>query len=221
MLAAIEDYPPHHYKQDGKIKGYNVEVARYIFEHLGIELEIRLMPWKRCLEKVKTGKASGLLSSSYVRERESFLYYPPEPTRLQRNVVFVRKSDQMKVVNLDDLKGLRVGVIDKYSYGPEFDNHQGLKKTLCREEEELVRILDMGRVNAAVAKEAVFLFIASERYGLKDKFEVAYVINEKPSYTPFSKTMGKKGRELADKFGKMLRQMREDGMLQKIMKKYR
>ncbi len=109
VLAAIEDYPPHHYKEEGKIRGYNVEVARYIFEQLGIDLEIRLMPWKRCLEEVMTGKSSGLLSSSYVKERESFLYYPPEPTRSQRNVVFVRKSDHMKVGTLDDLKGMQIG----------------------------------------------------------------------------------------------------------------
>ena len=51
--------------------------------------------------------------------------------------------------------------------------------------------------------------------------EVVYVLNEVPGYIAISKkAMGEKGKTLAEKFAETLRQMKKEGIIEKIKSKY-
>ncbi len=218
-LAALGDFPPFQYREKSQMTGIDVDMAREVCKRLGIEPEFKVVPWKRALKIAKKGDVTGILTALHKEERTKFLYYTTEAIHTQKNVIMARKGSGLKVSSLDDLKSKTVGVVRGFSYGQEFDNYQGLKKRVCNNQEDLMRIMNMGRIDVAPGPEKPFLF-NSRRFGLQDRFEVVYVITEHPAYTVFSKAIGEKGRVLAEKFDNILKQMKKEGIEQQIIDKY-
>ena len=69
---------PYSYEQDGIAKGLHIDIVTRALENLGYAYKSTPLPWKRCLESVKTGKFDAIVSSSFRPERAQYLYYPPD-----------------------------------------------------------------------------------------------------------------------------------------------
>lgn len=219
LIFATTVWPPYQYEEKGEMTGIGVDIVNRVCKRLDITPEIRLLPWKRALRDVRIGRAHGLVSALRTDERAEFMHYVSEPLFTVKVAIFARKEDHVDISGLADLK-TPIGSVVSYSYGPEFDKHPGLKKVECSDDRELIRILDKGRIDVGVAHEGPFLFNCG-KLGLRDRFKPVHVLSENPSFTTFSKTMGEKGQALADRFGAALRDMKKEGMVADIMKKYR
>ncbi|MDM8550512.1 transporter substrate-binding domain-containing protein [Desulfobacterales bacterium HSG2] len=138
---------------------------------------------------------------------------------IEKTVILARKGTGMKATRLEELEGKRVGVVRGYMYGTEFDSNQKIKKIVCNNDEQLVRILGRGRVPLIAGAEE-----GSMRYLCKQanvEVEVLCVLNGIPSYIGFSKkALGERGKVLAEKFSKALRQLKEEGFIKKIESRY-
>ena len=180
-------------------------------------------PWARATLLVKNGKVDAIFPPFKTKEREEFLYFPTEPVSQTRNAIFARKTRRIKINKLEDLKGLTVGIIDQYSYGPEFDRIKGsLKIDLNRTEEmQIKKLAHQGqvRMDVAAASEGPFNFI-SKNMGIAQDFEKIYVFSVAPSYVACSKAGGEKNKKLAQEFSKVLIQLRKEGVIQEINDHY-
>lgn len=214
--------PPYAYEEGGKIVGMDTEVLTRFLESKGISPQFRALPWKRALADVEDGRAHGVFSLFRSDEREAFLHYPATPINSVRTMVVGRKADNLTINGLEDLKGLRVGVLHAYKYGPEFDNMTGLNKIFCRDKRELITLLDRERVTVAMDSADVFNFKVKE-YGFdRSKFEFLHQVQENPIFVAFSKAgLGERGQRLAAEFGDFFRQLEESGELEKIRNSYR
>jgi len=220
-FGVLPDFPPYAYEVKGQLTGIDVDSVKEACRRMKVVPEFRVMPWKRSLAKVKNGDITALCAALRTEEREAFLHYSGEPVHIQRNVLMARKGDGIKVTELGNLKDRIVGVVRKFSYGQAFGNCKGLRKSVYNDQEELVRILDKGRIDLAAAAEVPFRFIA-KGLGFQNRFEAIYTITEIPAYTVFSKkALGQEGEVLAKKFGSVLRQMRKEGTIREILDKYR
>ena len=223
IFGGLPDFPPYAYEVKGQLTGIDIDIIKEACRRMEIVPEFRAMPWKKSLVKVKNGDIIGLCAALHTEEREAFLHYPGEPVHIQRNVLMARKGDGIKVTGLENLKDRIVGVVRKFSYGQLFDNYKGLRKSVYNDQEELVRILELGkgRIDLAVAAEMPFRFIA-KGLGFQKRFEAIYTIAEISAYTVFSKkALGQEGKVLAERFGSIMRQMRKEGTIRKILDKYR
>jgi len=138
FVIAGEELPPFEYLDaNGKPAGINVEVIERVFAELGVPFEIRFYPWARAWLMVENGAADAVLSVSYNKEREPFLYFteeqkrfketrqiPPDFLWLTEYVFFVKRQlagtvrfDSFEQIRRDDL---RVAVNDQYSYDCAF-----------------------------------------------------------------------------------------------------
>ncbi len=217
----LEDFPPYQYVENNQPTGIDVEIAREVFKNLGIKLKLEVVPWKRALKYAEDGNVSGLIAALKTEEREKFLYYTSEPVHIQKNVVIAGKESKIKISSPEDLKGKEVGVLAGFSYGPAIDSLQGLKKTVCNDQQEMIKILDKGRINVVLGSDGPFWFNC-KKLGFKDHFEIVHVIAELPAYTAFSmKGSGEKGEMLAEKFSKEIRRLRESGWEKEVIEKYR
>ncbi|MDM8524411.1 transporter substrate-binding domain-containing protein [Desulfococcaceae bacterium HSG8] len=220
VLDTLGDFPPFQYQDDnGKATGTDIDIAYEVCKRLGLELEFRIVPWARALKEAEAGKVAGIIAALLKEERTKFLYYTTEPIHIQKNAVMIRKGSEIKIAGFDDLKGKSIGVIRKFSYGKEFDDYQGLKKEVCNNLEEVIKILNKGHVDVAMGSEKPFMFTAKQM-GFQDKFEAAHVFAQIPVYTVFSKKLGKRGESLAKEFDTAIKQIREEGLEQQIIDKY-
>lgn len=221
VFSVLEDFSPYQYMENQKSAGCDVDIMNEVCRRLSIELKVKPLPWKRALKTAENGDSSGLLSVLHTAERESFLYFTSEPIHIQKNVIVARKESGIVIKSFDDLKDKKLGVVANFSYGPEFDKYEGLNKAVCNGQEELVRILDKKRIDVALGAEDPFRFIW-KKLDLKERFEIVYVMAEIHAYTGFSKKgCGENGKVMAEKFSEVLRQMKAEGVIEKIMEKYR
>ena len=218
-LAVLGDFPPFQWEEAGKVTGIDADIIREVCRRLGIGLKFQVMPWKKALKSAENGDVSGLTASLYNEKRAEYLYYTQESVHIQKNIIMIRKGNNIKISGFDDLKNIKTGVVRDFSYGPEFDSIRGLDKVVCTDQKELVRLLAAGRVDAAMGSEMPLMFNARQ-LGVQDKLEVAHVVTEYRAYTAFSKASGEKGEVLARKFDTVLREMKKEGLDQKILDTY-
>lgn len=212
--------PPLVWEENSKILGSDAEIVAEICKQLKIEYDIDGFPLKRSLRMVEKGEAAGIFTIFRTEERDNYIWFAEELINIVKTMVIARKGSGFKINSLNDLKGKRIGVIEGHKYGPEFDSYQGLKKDFCKEKEELHRMLDKGRVDMILDSEAPFRFL-TKKNGTADRFEMLFLVKKNPVYVAFSKTLGKKGEELAKTFSEALKKMKADGTYEKILNRYR
>lgn len=223
VFASYDDIPPKIYRENGQIKGTYIEVIREACKRMKVQAEFVTFPWARAVVMARTGKVDAIFPPFVTAERKEYLFFP-EPVSETRNMVFALKKRKLKVQSLSDLKGLTVGVNGQYSYGEAFDSYKkNLRLDLSSTQEMLIQKLGRSegvkRVDVVVASEDAFRFM-SKRLGYGDIFESIYVVSENPAYVAFSKAKGAGSKELSERFGKTLQQMKKEGVIQKIFDHY-
>lgn len=212
------EFPPYVIVEDGNISGLEVEIVSELCRRLGMEPDIKVLPWARALQYVKGGTADGVLMPAYTEERAEYLYYTSESPVRERIAIMAKKGSGIKASALDDLNGMTVGVVIEYSYGKAFDSFDGLKKDSSTDNKMLLKKLAGNRHPLVAYDEIVMKYLARET-GLCE-VETVLVLDENPQFIGFSKALGKKSADFAEKFSSAIRQMKDDGTLGQIERKY-
>jgi len=219
VTFVTDDFPPYGYIENGEVKGISADIIREVCRRADIQAKFQVISWQRAIKSMKDGSADGIFYLHRNEEREKFLFFPSEPVALPKMACFVLKTGNIKIEKLEDLKGRNCGVIGDYSYGTEFDRFGDTRKIPCKDLKELIKLLEVGRIDTAVSEEMSFRYLSRE-LGLQDKFETAYVITQNPVYVAFSQKNTQKGAELAGIFSRILPQLQEDGTAEKIADEY-
>lgn len=218
LVFATTDWPPYIISGKDKPTGMDVEIVLEVCKRLGIEPKIHVLPWKRAIQYAKNGNADAIFAIRKTEERAKFLYYPSDPINLERTVILTQKGSGVKVAGPDDLKGKKVGVVMGYKYGPKFDSNTSIKKMESDSDKQLVNVFAKKRISLAAGIDEGTMRYLCKKAGIET--EVLLVLNEVPSYIAFSKTKGEKGKAMAEKIGKTIGQLRNEGVIKKIQDKY-
>lgn len=112
-------WPPYQVMNGSEVSGFSTELVQAVLSRMGIASDpIMAQPWKRALYSLEKGHADALFSANYTFQRTAFALYPDEPLIQSPWVVWSRGSNAIRT--LDDLKGKKIGVVQGYSYTPEF-----------------------------------------------------------------------------------------------------
>ena len=114
ILGTSADYPPFEFHKviDGKdeIVGFDIEIAKYIADQLGVELEIKDMDFDKLLGGLSTGMLDIVIAGMNPdpeREKEANftdIYYESALS------VLIHKENADKIVKVEDLNGKSIGV---------------------------------------------------------------------------------------------------------------
>ncbi len=112
VLGTSADYPPFefHAMIDGKdtIVGFDIEIAKYIAEDLGVELEIKDMEFDKLLGGLSTGMLDMVIAGMNPDpDREANftdIYYEANLS------VLITKDDESNITKVEDLEGKSIGV---------------------------------------------------------------------------------------------------------------
>jgi polar amino acid transport system substrate-binding protein len=222
VLAAADSRPTAFYVDD-KPTGMLVDLVTEAYRRAGRTVEIKLMPWARCLGEAKTGEVDGVFSSFKLPEREAFLSFSKEPLTTQVIALFARRdSAQSFDGDLDKLREVKIGIIQGTSYGQKFDAavERGTLQKVERANsvESNLKKLAFGRVDLIPSYRNVILDAAKQLDLQAQIKELSPPLDQVPTYLAFTKVRDLS--EPSDGFDAALASMKQDGTYDRIVGQY-
>lgn len=182
-----EDYPPANYVENGELKGASVELLHAIWEQMGVKPQpIRVYPWARGYERVKTRKNHVLFTMSRTPKREK-LFQWVGPIFTARHVLVGLAESEIKIDSMADAKKYRIGTIRDdigetllLDAGIERENLQSVSKLELNMKKLVKKRVDLICQSQAAVRE----IIALKAYQ-PERFKTYFVINEMGNYYAF------------------------------------
>ena len=201
-------------------EGMDVALAREALKRAGYDLAIELLPWRRVLYMLKAGLADFTTTISRRDDREAYLSFTA-PYRLGANYRFyTRRGSPVRIASLDDLRNLRMGVIEGFHYPPTLLSQPGIRTVAGREIGSLVAMLMANRTDCLLVTAIAGAWEIRER-GLDAQVERQPYEweSDSPNYLAFS--TARLGGDTLASVSAALVQMGRDGTQARIEKRYR
>lgn len=150
LIACDENFPPYNYADNGRVVGLDAEIVAAIARQAGAEPRIEPHPWNRVQQMLERGDVDAAFQ--FVGRADRFeKYFMVGPHRTGSTVFAARRGHTIAYRELDDLNGLRIGVIQGYTYGAAFDQSPSLiRDAAAGNYRQLVRMLAAGRVDLVI-----------------------------------------------------------------------
>jgi len=217
----FSDFPPFEYTENGSSTGINTEIIEEACNRLDVTPVFIKLPWKRALEYAKKGSADVVFSLFKNDERIKYYNFTEENINKVRMVLITNRESNIKINSMEDMNGKRVGVYLGSSYGEKFDASDQIEKDPATTNESLLRMLAAKRTDFAIIDERVAKYWC-KKIGMENRFKVlSYIVTEKNTFIAFSKAKNKmNGKNLADRFSAVLKEMKAEGLIDKINATY-
>ncbi|MBC7714060.1 MAG: transporter substrate-binding domain-containing protein [Rhizobacter sp.] len=205
--------------------GFMVEVAKEIFLKKGYTVDYNIMNWARAIGDVKNGTYDGLLGCNKA-DAEGFVI-PEIPTGVTTSYYYTLKNNAWTYKDKNSLKGVKIGIINDYSYGDEIDKLVKEKNSslkIVSGEEPLNRLIQMTenkRLDGFVENPLVLAYTLKKMKKEESMFKVSSkdVANDPDLFIAFSPA-NPKSKEYAKILDEGMIELRKSGRLKEILLKY-
>ncbi|RRN75065.1 transporter substrate-binding domain-containing protein [Peribacillus simplex] len=210
VFAASGEFKPFSYVNDDMtVTGFDIEVGDAIAKELGLEPVPKRIKFKGIVEGVKTGRADAAVASHTINEQRSKHVAFSTPYYYSGPQIFVRSDSDIKTV--EDLKGKEVAASKGSTYATTAEKYTTNVKTYDSDITAL-KALSGGRHDAVITDFVTGKEATKEGFDIKgqqliERSEQAIVL---PNDNP----------QLLARINEALENLREDGTLAKISKKY-
>ncbi len=217
-----DPWPPFTVGKSGSAPegGLAFEIVNEIFDRMdGVSVEMQLMPWKRCLKQIETGKIDGAMLALKSAKRPYLRY--PKSVFAGRVGFFYHKEKHPNGISWEkpeDLAGLRVGFLAGTKVSPAIQAAMDagvIKADKAKDASLNFNKLRKGRIDLAISNEPVGFALIKEK-GWQGEFAVTKKpVEESPYYMP----LGHKSPalELIPKINVAIESMIADGFIQKVV----
>lgn len=211
-MATNATFPPYESYEGNDIVGIDADIAKAIADKLGLKLEIQDMEFNSIITAVQSGKADlGLAGMTVTDERKQSVDFSDSyATGIQSVIV----KDGSSIKSIDDLKGKKIGVqlattgdiYAKDDFGEE--NVEEYNKGA-----DAVMALTSGKIDAVIIDNQPAKSFVETTDGLQI-LDTDYVQED------YAAAIQKGNTDLLNAVNGALKELKEDGTIQKILDKY-
>ena len=149
--------------------------VRAIAKSAGFEISFNYMPWKRTLEATRRGMYDATSYWYYSEQREPHFIHVG-PVMREREVFFTRTDADIPEWNeLEDLAGLRIGVVPGYTYTPQLwdlgESGRLILSEATSDEANLKKLL-AGRIDVYPMSETAGWHLISELFSEEEQARI-------------------------------------------------
>ena len=206
-------------------QGFMTDVARQVLKLEGVEMDYQVMPWAQALEQVRIGKIDGVIGALH-NDAPDFIF-PNTSFANQESCFFSNQKSTWSYKGVSSLKGVNLGLVSHYAYGPELDDYlKHAAKDLNLDyvsgtdtTSRLFQKLNLGRIDVVIEDKSVASYQMAKAQN-KDSFKMVGCLAKSPLYIAFSPKDQKKGKDLADIFEKGLQKLIKAKQVGPILKDY-
>lgn len=156
----------------------------------------------------------------YSEERAANLAY--SKPYLQNSIKFIkRKSSSISFTTLDDMAGVRIGVVGGYAYGPEFERARNLIKIPQNHVIQNLLRLTQGQIDVALGDELVLLHELNQY--LRNSMNQLELLPKPLAVRGLHVAVSKEHpqhKEIIARFDQAIDAMRKDGSLARLVNQY-
>jgi cystine transport system substrate-binding protein len=199
--------------KDGKLTGFDVEIAQEIAKRLGVQPEFIETKWDGMFAGLDAKRFDVVVNEVGIKEDRKLKYDFSDPYILSKAVLIVNEENQ-DIKKLADLKGKKAGQ-SLTSNLTEIAKSNGATIVQTDGFNQAIDLLLSKRIDATVNDGLSFLDFKKQRPDAKIK-----IVDEVKDATPSAVLINKNNKELVDAINKALSEMKTDGTYLKISQKY-
>ena len=220
VMATSADYPPYEFfeteRGEGEPVGFDIDIAKYITEKLGYELEIQDMDFNGIIPALQAGRADfAMAGMTPTAEREenvdfSSIYYDA------KNTIVANAGSGL--TSYEDLAGKTVGVqlgsIQENEAKEKAEEIGNITLEPRNKISELIQEMKAGRIDAAIIEDTVAAgYIANNP-------DLEFTTLDEGAEASGSAIAFPKGSELREEFEAVLQEMKDNGTLEALITKW-
>lgn len=227
LAVGVENFWPISYEEKGKAAGPYNEIVYEAFKRMGQPVDIRLLPWKRCIRLIERGKAMIIIGPFYSKDRAEYMeYILSTPIYKLNTSLFLRKEDAKSGLyrGAESLYGRKIGIMRGAVYSEEFEKAKRDGKLTAVElpnVEQMILMARKGRLDAFLHTTSVCKAYL-EKHQLDNQFIALEpkVTPDRSAYLAFSRAAlsGEQAKRLFAELEKTLADMKKDGTLSRMGK---
>ncbi|CAI2657389.1 putative amino-acid ABC transporter-binding protein [Apilactobacillus kunkeei] len=208
-------YAPYSYRQDGQLKGFEVDLAKDVAKKLGLKVNFVQTKWDSLIAGLGSNRYDAVMNNMTVTPQREKLYSFSEPYAYSYYTL-ITKSDS-KMMSIKDIKGMNI--VD----GAGTDNAVVAKKfganvSSTPDNSTGYQLIQQGRADGTVNSVPAWKYFAKHNStkGLKE-IDVPTKL-QAPAET--SIMLNKNSKALTKKINQALTELRKDGTMKKLSMKY-
>ena len=221
VVLLTENFPPFNMAADGKnyaaernISGINADIVREMFKRAGIAYSMTLrFPWERIYNQVLEQPDQGLFSTTYTPEREP-LFKWVGPLASTGWVLLAPAGSSLRLSSLEQAQPYRIGAYKDDAVSQHLES-KGLEPINSLRDQENIGKLLKGRIDLWATTDPVGPYLAKQEgvSGLTTvlRFNDAQLFLALNKQTP---------DEVVTRLQKALNEMKGDGAIDAIMRRY-
>ena len=216
-----DPWPPWMQQEKGKEpSGYAVEIAQELFKRLNLNIDIRIVPFKRGLAKIKYGEADAILMVAKNKERSQYMLFKTPMKETLFHLYHTEKLKNFKWGNWQDLQPYKIGIVGGFNYGKDWDKAR--KKysyktfEVTKDIQNIGKLLN-GRVDLIILEKSNAIALFKDNLKFKNQLRPA----NKPVFEATTHLGISKKSFLATKINlihETLQKMKKDGTYARLLK---
>ena len=207
--------PWTYHDENDQLTGYDVEVARYIAQKLGVEVEFVEGEWDGLLAGLDDGRYDIMVNGVGIAPDRELKYNFSTPYAYNRTAVLVR-GDYDQIHSIEDLKGKRTANTISSNYAALAESY-GATVTGVDDLNQTIELLLSGRIDATLNAEVVF---ADYQRTHPDANIQVVAYSDEPERVAIPVRKGDDSATLLAAINDALAQMDADGTLSQLSVKY-
>lgn len=207
-------YAPFTYHdKDGKLTGFDVEIAEEVAKRLGVEAEFIETPWDGIFAGLDAKRFDTVFNEVTIRDDRKEKYDFSDPYIVSRAVLIVHEDNQ-DIKKFADLKGKKSGQ-SLTSNLTDIAKENGAEIEATEGFNQAIDLLLSKRIDATVNDGLSYLDLKKQRPDVKLK-----VVDEMPEAAESAALFNKGNEELVQAVNQALADMKRDGKYLEISEKY-
>lgn len=200
--------------------GLAIDLVTTALQRAGLSSELHLETWPRAYQGAASGADDVVAAIWPSSEREADLVF--SDAYLSNDIIFLtRRGRSILYRNLDDLKGLKIGVVRQYAYGGGFDEYPSLIKVINNALIQNLLLLRSGQLDLVIGDRwSIFYQLSTFLPDTLEEFDVLLQPLVRRGLSIGVSRQNPEHAEIVEAFNKALRSIHEDGTYRQILARH-
>lgn len=208
-------YAPFSYRDNGKLTGYEVDIAKAVGDKLGLKTKFVQTKWDSLIAGLGSDRYDVVMNNVGITPEREKTYRLGTPY-LYPHVVLIKRADETDLTGIDSIKGRKMAQSTTSNFGQIAKDHGG-DIVAVPGMVEAMNLLTTNRADGSLNDLGAFQAWKkqNESAGL-----TTVDITKDVKSTPSGPLFKKDNKQLEEKVSKAIKELKADGTLKKLSMKY-